>query len=67
MVIILDILIRLQKTGKDATPKINTNMTAFYSKLADRKQLSNIEKMIDDAWNDAGLQLMLQLQLHIKQ
>ena len=27
-------------------------MTAFYSKLADRKQLSNIEKMIDDAWND---------------
>ena len=39
-------------TGKDATPKINTNMTAFYSKLADRKQLSNIQKMIDDAWND---------------
>ena len=39
--------------GKDATPKINTNMTAFYSKLADRKQLSNIQKMIDDAWNDA--------------
>ena len=30
-------------------------MTAFYSKLADRKQLSNIEKMIDDAWNDADL------------
>ena len=40
--------------GKDATPKINTNMTAFYSKLADRKQLSNIQKMIDDAWNDAA-------------
>ena len=29
-------------------------MTAFYSKLADRKQLSNIQKMIDDAWNDAN-------------
>ena len=28
-------------------------MTAFYSKLSDRKQLQNIEKMIDDAWNDA--------------
>ena len=40
--------------GKDATPKINTNMTAFYSKLTDRKQLSNIQKMIDDAWNDAA-------------
>ena len=52
MVIILDTPIRLQR--KDATPKINTNMTAFYSKLADRKQLSNIQKMIDDAWNDAA-------------
>ena len=41
-------------SGKDATPKINTNMTAFYSKLSDRKQLSNIQKMIDDAWNDAS-------------
>ncbi len=40
--------------GKDATPKINTNITAFYSKLSDRKQLSNIEKMIDKAWNDAA-------------
>tara|TARA_B100000989_G_C19489784_1_gene449238 strand:+ start:49 stop:1395 length:1347 start_codon:yes stop_codon:yes gene_type:complete len=40
--------------GKDATPKINTNITAFYSKLSDKKQLSNIEKMIDDAWNDAA-------------
>ena len=33
--------------GKDATPKINTNMTAFYSKLSDRKQLLNIQKMIN--------------------
>ena len=41
-------------SGKDATPKINTNMTAFYSKLSDRKQLSNIQKMIDDAWNNAA-------------
>ena len=40
--------------GKDATPKINTNITAFYSKLSDRKQLSNIQKLIDDAWNDAA-------------
>ena len=40
--------------GKDATPKINTNITAFYSKLSDKKQLSNIEKMIDDAWNSSA-------------
>ena len=40
--------------GKDATPKINTNLTAFYSKLSDRKQLLNIQKMIDGAWNDAA-------------
>jgi len=41
-------------SGKDATPKINTNITAFYSKLSDKRQLSNIQKMIDDAWNDAA-------------
>ena len=62
MVIILDILIRL-RPGKDATQKLIQTMTAFYSKLSDRKQLSNIQKMIDDAWNDGStIQLMLQLQ-----
>ena len=40
--------------GKDATPKINTNITAFYSKLSDKKQLKSIQNMIDDAWNDAA-------------
>ena len=40
--------------GKDATPKINTNITAFYSKLGDKTQLKNIQKMIDDAWNNAS-------------
>ena len=40
--------------GKDATPKINTNITAFYSKLNDKRQLTNIQNMINDAWNDAA-------------
>ena len=40
--------------GKDATPKINTNITAFYSKLSDRAQLMSIQNMIDDAWNYAA-------------
>ena len=40
--------------GKDATPKINTNMTAFYSKMGDTRQLQNIKDMIDQAWKDAA-------------
>ena len=42
--------------GKDATPKFNTNIYAFYGKLEkkDRSQLSKIGKMIDEAWNDAA-------------
>ena len=32
--------------GKDATPKINTNITAFYSKMGDTRQLQNIKNMI---------------------
>ena len=39
--------------GKDETPKFNTNITAFYGKLEDNKQLKNIEKIIDNSWNDA--------------
>lgn len=39
--------------GKDATPKINTNITAFYSKMGDTRQLQNIKNMIDKAWKDA--------------
>ena len=41
-------------TGKDATPKINTNITAFYSKMGDTRQLQNIKNMIDKAWKDAA-------------
>lgn len=41
--------------GADATPKFNTNITAFYSKLQnkDRTQLKSIEKLINKSWNEA--------------
>ena len=40
--------------GKDATPKINTNIVAFYSKLGDTTQVKTIQNMIDQAWNYAS-------------
>ena len=41
-------------SGKDATPKFNTNIFAFYGKLGDGGQLSSIQSMIDTAWNQAS-------------
>ena len=41
-------------SGADATPKFNTNITAFYGKLENKNQLSSIEKMIDKSWNTAA-------------
>jgi len=40
--------------GKDVTPKINTNIDAFYRKLTDSTQVMTIRKMLDKAWNDAS-------------
>ena len=40
-------------SGVDVTPKFNTNITAFYGKLSNAKQLTAIEKMIDESWNEA--------------
>jgi len=40
--------------GEDVTPKFNTNITAYYSKLEDTKKLKNIEKLIDKSWNQAS-------------
>tara|TARA_B100001248_G_scaffold99201_1_gene73625 strand:- start:40 stop:1425 length:1386 start_codon:yes stop_codon:yes gene_type:complete len=40
--------------GADATPKINTNIVAFYSKVGDKGQVGRIQSMIDNAWNTAG-------------
>jgi hypothetical protein len=39
--------------GKDATPKFNTNIYAFYGKLVNQREQSKIGKLIDKAWNDA--------------
>lgn len=39
--------------GKDETPKFNTNITAFYSKLDDSGQVNAIKHLIDAAWHEA--------------
>jgi len=39
--------------GADKTPKINTNITAFYSKLNDTSQLKLIHSLTHQAWNHA--------------
>ena len=41
-------------SGKDETPKFNTNITAYYDKLGDSGQLSRIKKLIDKSWNEAS-------------
>lgn len=40
-------------TGKDVTPKFNTNIIAFYSKKNDETQVNNIKELIDLSWNEA--------------
>jgi len=40
-------------SGVDVTPKFNTNITAFYGKLSNARQLTAIENMIDASWNEA--------------
>jgi len=41
-------------SGKDATPKINTNINAFFQKLGGNKESKETLKMLDDAWNEAA-------------
>ena len=40
-------------TGKDKTPKINTNVKAFFEKV-DSKKSAEIIKFLDDSWNEAA-------------
>jgi hypothetical protein len=40
--------------GKDETPKFNTNIVAFYSKLGNTTQVRAVQSMIDNAWNKAA-------------
>lgn len=39
--------------NKDTTPKFNTNLTAFFSKLNNKYQLDSIKNIIDNSWNIA--------------
>ena len=41
-------------SGKDATPKFNTNIFAFYGKLGDGGQLASVKSIIDRSWNLAA-------------
>jgi hypothetical protein len=43
--------------GKDATPKFNTNITAFYGKMGDDTQQKRIMDIIDSAWKEAEKQV----------
>ena len=43
--------------GKDTTPKINTNVKAFFEKLGTGKESREIIKMLDNAWNGAASEL----------
>jgi len=44
--------------GKDTTPKINTNVNAFFKKLDPNSRASqDILKMLDNAWNGAASEL----------
>ena len=45
---------KIASGGKDETPKFNTNITAYYSKLGNTSQLGKIEKLIDNSWNQAA-------------
>jgi len=40
--------------GKDATPKINTNVKAFFEKLGAGREVKQVLKYLDDAWNEAA-------------
>ena len=40
--------------GKDTTPKFNTNIVAFFSKLGDDSKVNDIKSMIDNAWETAS-------------
>ena len=44
-------------SGKDVTPKINTNVKAYFEKLGGGKESREVLKMLDNAWNGAASEL----------
>jgi len=45
---------KITSGSKDATPKFNTNIYAFYGKLGDGTQQANIGNIINESWNQAS-------------
>ena len=43
--------------GKDTTPKINTNINAFFQKMGGNREHRDALKMIDDAWNQSASEI----------
>ena len=43
--------------GKDRTPKINTNINAFFQKMGGNREHRDALKMIDDAWNQSASEI----------
>jgi len=41
-------------TGKDTTPKFNTNIIAFFTKLGDSNKIEDVKNLIDNAWKEAS-------------
>ena len=41
-------------SGKDVTPKLNTNVKAFFEKLGGGREFKQVLKYLDDAWNEAA-------------
>jgi len=41
-------------SGKDVTPKINTNVKAFFEKLGSSREVKEVLKYLDDSWNEAA-------------
>jgi len=40
--------------GKDTTPKFNTNIIAFFTKLGDSNKIEDVKNLIDNAWKKAS-------------
>ncbi len=45
---------KITDKGPDSTPKFNTSLSAFASKVGDKKQDKNIKQIVDSSWNQAA-------------
>jgi len=49
---------KITDKGPDSTPKFNTSLSAFASKLEDKNQDKNIKQIVDSSWNQAAESIM---------